>query len=89
VNICTTCRQDFGGLELFDRHRVGTHAYLFSPERPDGRRCLAVDEVRDKEWMLDARGRWTDPARHPQLTLSDAQRETPEPGEALGGELVA
>jgi hypothetical protein len=69
MNLCRTCDQDFGSVELFDRHRVGTHSYTYSegarmdPPRDDGRRCLGIVEMREKGWALDKRGRWFDPAR--------------------------
>jgi hypothetical protein len=53
VNLCAACGQDFGSVELFDRHRVGRHAYTFSeglamaPAREDGRRCLDEQEMQD------------------------------------------
>ena len=69
VNLCRACDQDFGGLELFDRHRVGVHEYTFKeglamvPPREDGRRCLDVEEMTGLGWRLNARGRWVDPVR--------------------------
>jgi hypothetical protein len=51
------CRRDFASLTAFDSHRVGKHAYDWSPEREDGRRCLDVEEL--GEWLQDGRGRWT------------------------------
>jgi hypothetical protein len=69
VNLCTTCGQDFNGVELFDRHRVGNHAYTFAEglERglEDGRRCLDPSEMESLGWRLNARNRWVDPARNP------------------------
>jgi hypothetical protein len=83
VNLCTTCGQDFNSVELFDRHRVGRHAYTFSEGfelgLEDGRRCLNVDEMEDAGWRLNARRRWIDPARDPRARL----RETPELREAV------
>jgi hypothetical protein len=32
------------------------------PPRDDGRRCLDAEEMRELDWVLDKRGRWTDPA---------------------------
>jgi hypothetical protein len=57
LNGCSACRRDFASLTAFDSHRVGSHAYDWSPEREDGRRCLDVDELSD--WLQDQRGRWT------------------------------
>jgi hypothetical protein len=78
VNRCTACGEDFGSVELFDRHRVGRHAYKFAEglqlDREDGRRCLDVDEMEEVGWCLNGRGRWIDPARDPRGRL----HETPE-----------
>jgi hypothetical protein len=63
LNLCRGCGADFTSLRLFDAHRVGAHDYHWSADRPDGRRCLSVDEMRMKSWRIDGRGRWTDPAR--------------------------
>ena len=69
LNGCGACGSDFTSLELFDRHRVGTHAYTyveglrFDPPREDGRRCLSLEEMAAKGWEQDARSRWVDPAR--------------------------
>jgi hypothetical protein len=82
VNLCTACGQDFGGVELFDRHRVGRHAYTFSEGLEmgleDGRRCLDRQEMESAGWRLNARNRWTDPARNPAGRL----RPKPELREA-------
>jgi hypothetical protein len=43
--LCSACGKDFGGVRAFDLHRVGKHAYSYSPERPDGRRCLSEQEM--------------------------------------------
>jgi hypothetical protein len=49
VNECGACGQDFGSLELFDRHRRGVHEYTFQQGmesgREDGRRCLDISEM--------------------------------------------
>lgn len=45
LNGCRSCGRDFVSLAYFDRHRVGKHAYDFSIERPDGRRCMDEDEL--------------------------------------------
>jgi hypothetical protein len=83
VNLCTACGQDFGSVELFDRHRVGKHAYTFAQglERglEDGRRCLDSSEMDGAGWRLDSRDRWVDPSRSPAGRL----RPTPEPREAV------
>ena len=41
LNFCRSCQSDFGAIAAFDRHRVGKHAYLYSEDHPDGRRCLS------------------------------------------------
>jgi hypothetical protein len=86
VNLCTACGQDFGSVELFDRHRVGKHAYTFAEGLDrgleDGRRCLDATEMQASGWRLNARNRWTDPARDPRGRLCG----TPEPREAVYGE---
>jgi hypothetical protein len=85
MNACASCGQDFGSVELFDRHRVGRHAYSFAegfeldPPREDGRRCLDPQEMETAGWRLDRRGRWTDPARNPAGRL----RPMPELREAV------
>jgi hypothetical protein len=78
MNLCTACGEAFGSVELFDRHRVGRHAYTFAEGlkfgREDGRRCLDIAEMEEAGWRLSGRGRWTDPARDPRGRLG----ETPE-----------
>jgi hypothetical protein len=60
-NGCSACGQDFSSVAMFDLHRVGVHSYDWSPERPDGRRCLDEEEMEAKGWELNADGRWHDP----------------------------
>jgi len=83
VNLCTSCQQDFGSVELFDRHRVGRHAYSFAEGLEmgleDGRRCLDPTEMDSAGWRLNSRNRWVDPARNP----ADRLRPTPELREAV------
>lgn len=83
MNRCTACGEDFGSVELFDRHRVGRHAYSFAEGfelgLEDGRRCLDLSEMEGAGWRLDRRGRWTDPARNPAGRL----RPRPELREAV------
>jgi hypothetical protein len=68
LNQCGACREDFTSVKLFDRHRVGVHAYTYSegvrmdPIREDGRRCLDAQEMRQKGWEQNEQGRWFDPA---------------------------
>ena len=63
MNLCRACGEDFSSVEAFDRHRIGKHEYTWSPEREDGRRCLAPDELEALAWEQNERGRWFDPAR--------------------------
>lgn len=63
MNLCRSCGEDFSSVEGFDRHRVGVHEYLWSPEREDGRRCLDVEEIVSLGWEQNAQGRWFDPER--------------------------
>ena len=79
MNLCRACGEVFGSVELFDRHRVGAHAFLWSPDREAGRRCLDSEEMGEAGWELNGRGRWFDPARSPAGRL----RETPEHREAV------
>lgn len=72
VNLCRSCGEDFGSVEAFDTHRVGTHAYSYSegavmlPPREDGRRCLSVREIEtlgrsdgSTVFARNARGVWS------------------------------
>ncbi len=61
ANLCTACGLDFGSLSAFDGHRVGNIAYRWSLDREDGRRCLTKDELLEKNWAADSRGRWRRP----------------------------
>jgi hypothetical protein len=67
VNLFCACGEDFNSVGLFDRHRVGRHAYDFVEGLElgveDGRRCLDTREMRNAGWRLNGRGRWIDPAR--------------------------
>jgi hypothetical protein len=58
---CGTCGLDFGSLEAFDKHFVGTNDYLWSPERPGGRRCLTEAECELGGFVRNAFGRLTLP----------------------------
>ena len=62
LNQCATCGLDFASLSAFDAHRVGKYAYEWSPEHPDGRRCLTEAELRERSFTTDKRGRWRRPA---------------------------
>ena len=69
MNLCCTCWQDFNSVGLFDRHRIGKHAYDFAEglelSVEDGRRCLDPQEMENAGWRPNSRGRWNDPARNP------------------------
>jgi hypothetical protein len=68
-NGCATCGEDFGSVDLFDRHRCGEYGpgdykgdlENWTPEQ--GRRCLTIAEMQAKGWCLGKRGRWMDPAK--------------------------
>jgi hypothetical protein len=62
----------------FDRHRVGLHAYDFSLDRPDGRRCLSEDEMADADMGLDRNGRWALPKTPAQLAFYARQSRANE-----------
>jgi len=69
VNLCRSCNQDLGSVDLFDRHRVGKHDHTYTegvamtPIGEDGRRCVSAAEMALLGWRRGARGRWIDPAR--------------------------
>lgn len=58
-NWCSSCGEDFGSVRAFDRHRVGRHAYDYSPERQDGRRCLSILKMIETGFVLNSRGVWS------------------------------
>jgi hypothetical protein len=73
VNLCTTCGEDFGSVEAFDAHRVGSYPQRgpseyegsiedWTPGR--GRRCLTAEEMengsfRGRQFVRNSRGRWS------------------------------
>src|SRR5262249_51158507 len=61
LNRCRSCGKDFGGVTAFDRHRVGNHAYEYSHDQPDGRRCLTDPEMKQRGMYLNSSGRWSQP----------------------------
>jgi hypothetical protein len=73
-------RRDFGSVVAFDAHRVGKHAYDYSPKHPDGRRCLTKKEMRDKNFKLNKRGAWS------TSTLTGALGRKQSGAESLGEE---
>jgi hypothetical protein len=62
MNLCPTCRRNFAGVSDFDSHRVGAHDHVWSVDRPDGRRCRAIDEMLADGWDNGDRG-WRHPRR--------------------------
>jgi hypothetical protein len=50
-------------VSAFDAHRVGKIDYLWSPNHPDGRRCLSPAELSEKGFRTDMYGRWRSPRR--------------------------
>ena len=65
MNQCA-CGLDFGSVDAFDAHRVGTHEYTFDegvmkdPSVEDGRRCLSLDElVGSPRFGINRRGSWS------------------------------
>jgi hypothetical protein len=83
LNGCGGCRQDFTSLRLFDAHRIGAfesgnyqgHIEDWSLEL--GRRCLDVEEMAERGWEQDEKGRWFDPER-----VEDARRRLGRVAEA-------
>jgi hypothetical protein len=59
MTVCSSCGKRFGGVVAFDAHRVGRQAYDYSPQHPDGRRCLTEKEMRETKFKLNKRGAWT------------------------------
>ena len=67
------CGQDFGTRTAYERHQVGRGAK---------RRCLTVEELKNRGWSLDGRGRW----RRSHQDASKRNYVTEErPSEGLGG----
>jgi hypothetical protein len=72
---CRSCREDFSSDSNFDRHRRGKHAYRWSPEHEDGRRCLDTEELQRLGWKLNGYGRWYDASRaHPRALEAAAAK---------------
>jgi hypothetical protein len=85
IHGCGDCGQDFQGVTLQKRHRVGRSQ----------RRCLTPTEMFEKGWALDEHGRWRNRANNDQLRRLATEREqTPksahtavhrlEPGQDIG-----
>jgi len=58
---CSVCGQGFGGVTLFDKHRVGDHGVRDGTA--NRRRCLTAREMAAKGWHQDGKGLWKDEAR--------------------------
>ena len=89
ANGCSACGQDFGSLSAFDAHLTGRHAYLYSeglklePPVEDGRRCFDVEELTEKGWNQDSRGRWRQPgASFPRHVTTESPSEPSDEEEA-------
>ena len=84
LNLCRGCSTDFASVAAFDRHRTGTHEYLFAegrqlePPAEDGRRRMAPEEMLEHGMELDPRGRW-------RIALSQAEQARLEGLYALQG----
>jgi hypothetical protein len=78
VNLCRCCNEDFGSVTAFDAHRVGKHEYPWSPEQEDGRRCLDTEDLKERGWHRDSRGRWRRPIRYEAVLRFRQSRRAPE-----------
>jgi hypothetical protein len=68
LNGCARCGRDFSSLAAFDAHFVNLAAdHRWTPERPDGFRCLDEDEIAEK-LEVDDRGRY-------RLPLTEEKRK--------------
>lgn len=65
MNVCTTCKEDFGSVSAFDAHRVGKYGKGEYPGSlidwipSQGRRCLRTDELAESGFMRNQLGRWS------------------------------
>lgn len=83
MNLCTVCGEDFGGVQAFDAHRVGSHDYCFDLSHPDGRRCLTVQEMLRRGFLRNSRDRWSLPW---SMKLSqESNRQASLDGKIAGG----
>ena len=78
MNVCPSCREDFGGIQAFDAHRIGKHAYCFSLDRPDGRRCLTTSELLARGFWRNSRGRWSLPSSRSIITHAKTAQQRRE-----------
>jgi hypothetical protein len=83
MNLCRSCGLDFGSVSAFDAHRVGKHAYKLEQGLAlgldDGRRCLTSDELTQRGWTRDSRGRWRRPTTSLSFTQSRRRTRTARP----------
>ena len=80
MNLCRACGEDFGSVGAFEAHRVGKHAYLWSPEHEDGRRCLDKEELTELGWHRDDHDRWRQPITEDALLRLRQLRTAPARG---------
>lgn len=52
---CMRCREEFVSMTTFDKHRTGTYWPV------ENRRCLSVEEMREKGLVKNKKGLWTVP----------------------------
>jgi hypothetical protein len=68
LNGCARCGRDFASLAAFDAHHLNVNSkHYWSPEHPDGFRCMDEDEIAER-FDLDDRGRY-------RLPITDEERE--------------
>lgn len=84
---CPVCGQGFGGITLFDTHRVGEHGVRNGSA--NRRRCLTVGEMAARGWTQDPKGLWRDlsrgsaPARRPIADLREGPNRLATPKSAI------
>ena len=68
MNECATCGENFGSIGAFDAHRIGNYLQKGRPEyvgsledwtSSKGRRCLAVVELVERGFEINAFGAWS------------------------------
>jgi hypothetical protein len=72
-------------VDAFDTHRVGTHEYLWSPDREDGRRCLDAEEMKSRGMSQNDMGRWQIDADVERARRLHGVGMTPESGRKGSG----
>lgn len=73
IEHCTACHETFTGTTAGDKHRTGQHHLSTGPDR---RRCLTVEEMREKGMAQNARGQWTNGGTSPWV-LANGDDEPP------------